>query len=92
MSGTTREVLVLTTATQLASASSAMYRKSVEVQNLGPNPIFVAFSEETAVATKARRLATYDTLSVSGETFTHYAITTVNQVTGGATIVMEMEP
>ena len=90
MSGRTTEVLVLTTATALPT-TPLFFRRSVEVQNLGPNPIFVAYSSDTAVATKARRLATNDTWSVSGQGFTLYAITTVDQVTGAATIVSEIE-
>ncbi len=89
MSGRTTEVLVLTTATALPS-TPLFFRRSVEIQNLGPNPSFVAFSAETAVATKAHRLATNDTFTVSGESFLLYAITTVNQVTGAATIVSEL--
>lgn len=90
MSGRTSEVLVLTTATALLS-EALFFRRSVQVQNLGPDPIYVAFSAATAVATKAWKLATNGTLTVTGESFSLYAVTTVNQLTGAATIVMELE-
>lgn len=90
MSGRTTEVLVLTTATALPT-TPLFFRRAVEIQNLGPNPIFVAFSSATAVASKAHRLAQYASMVVSGESFELYAITTVNQVTGAATIVSEIE-
>jgi len=91
MSGRTSEILVLQTATALP-ATPLFFRRSVEVQNLGPNPIYVAYSSDTAVVNKARKLATGDTMSVTGQGFTLYAITTVDQVTGAATIVQELEP
>lgn len=91
MSGRTSEVLVLTTATNLVP-TPLFFRQSVQIQNLGPNPIYVAYSEDTAVVNKAWKLATGDTLSVGGQSFSLWAITTVNQVTGAATIVMELEP
>jgi hypothetical protein len=90
MSGKVTEVLVTTTPTALP-ASPLYLRKSVSIQNLGPNPIYIAFSAAEAVATKARRLATYDTLTVERQGVTLYAVTTVDQVTGAATIVMELQ-
>jgi hypothetical protein len=91
MSGRTTEVLVLTASAVALPTTPLFFRRSVTVQNLGPNPIFVAFSSAAAVATKAHRLAQYDTLSVNGESFELYAITTsANQVTGAATIVSEV--
>lgn len=91
MSGRTTEVLTLTTATLLPT-NPLWIRRSVVVQNLGPNPIYVAYSAAACVATKAFRLAQYDTFSVTGQGFTLYAVTTVDQTTGAATIVMEIEP
>jgi hypothetical protein len=90
MSGRTTEVLVLTAATALP-AEPLFFRRAVQVQNLGPNPIFVAYSSDAAVASKAFKLATGETLPVAGESFSLYGVTTVNQVTGAATIVMELE-
>lgn len=91
MSGRTTEVLTLTTATNLIP-TPLFFRQSVAVQNLGPNPIYVAYSAAGAVVNKAWKLATGDTFSVSGQSFSLWAITTVDQVTGAATVIMELEP
>jgi len=92
MAGSTTEVLVSNTTPTPLPASSLYNRRTVEVQNLGPNPIYVAFSSAAAVVTKARRLATNDSWTVSGTGFTLYAIAgTADQVTGAATIVSEVQ-
>lgn len=90
MSGRTSEVLVLTTAT-LLPATPLFFQRAVSIQNLGPNPIYVAYSAATAVVNKAWKLATGDTFTAQGANFALYAITTVDQVTGAATIVQELE-
>lgn len=93
MSGRTTEVLVLTASAVALPTTPLFFRRKVVVQNLGPNPIFVAFSAATAVASKAHRLAQYASLEVEGESFELYAITTsADQVTGAATIVSELSP
>lgn len=88
--GKTTEVLVSTTATALP-AEPLFLRRSVEIQNLGPDPIYIAFNAAEAVVDKARKLSTGDTYSVTRQGVTLYAITTVEQVTGAATIVMELQ-
>lgn len=90
MAGKTQECLVTTTAAPIP-ATPMSFRTSVEIQNLGPNPIYCGFSASEAVNSKARKLATGETWVVSTSNFTIYAVTTVNQVSGAATIVTEIQ-
>lgn len=91
MSGRTTEVLVLTASAVALPTEPLFFRREVTVQNLGPNPIFIGFTAAEAVASKALRLAQYEKLVITGESFTLYAITTsANQVTGAATVVSEI--
>jgi hypothetical protein len=87
----TNEVLVLTTATRVDTGPS--WRTAIEIQNQGPNAIYCAIEESSAaVVSKARKLA-------SGEAWSLvlpwrqkvYCITSVNQVTLGATVVTEVQ-
>lgn len=88
------EVLVLTTPTLMVAPSAVNYRRVVEIQNLGPNPIYCALRTSTdAVVNKARRIDTYgswaiDTASVPTSV---YCVCSVNQVTGAASIVTEQK-
>jgi len=92
MAGKTTEVLVSSSLVTRLPATDLHLRSTVEVQNLGPNPIYVAFSEATCVATKARKLNTGDTWTVAVKGVTLYAIAgTADQVTGAATIVSEAQ-
>jgi hypothetical protein len=89
--GKTTEVLVGAITPTALPATPLFLRRSVEIQNLGPNPIYIAFNEDEAVVDKARKLSTGDTYSITRQGVTLYAITTVEQVTGAATIVMELQ-
>lgn len=92
MAGATTEVLVSSSVATALPASALYQRRTVEVQNLGPNPIYVAFTSAGAVVDKARKLATGDTWTVSGTGFTLYAIaSTADQLTTAATIVSEVQ-
>lgn len=83
----TTEVLVLTTATAMPQMAG---RKGFEIQNLGPNPIYCAFTSAAAVVNKARKIDAGGTWSLDVTSYiTTYCITTVNQVTGAATVVSE---
>jgi hypothetical protein len=86
---TTTEVLVLSTATAVPT-TAAGDRRSIEIQNQGPNPIYCAMTSATAVSAKARKIDTGGSwgLDLSSGT-TVYCITTVDQVTGAATVVTE---
>ena|SRR5688500_10597495 len=85
----TTEVLVLTTATALPIGQ---YRRAVEIQNLGPNPIFCALGDSSlAVLNKARRIAAGDAWALDAPSSQRiWCITSANQVTGAATIVSEV--
>lgn len=80
----------------LASAAVEMPRTSgrtaIEMQNLGPNPIYCAFTQAGAVATKARRIAAGETWALDiKHTVRIWCIAgTADQVTGAATIVTEL--
>ena len=92
MSGRTTEVLVLASAATALNASPLYLSKSLLVQNLGPNPIYLGFSAAEAVVGKARRLAQYDTFTLDRQGVSLYAIAaTADQVTGAATIVLELQ-
>lgn len=82
----TQEVLVLTTST--AVPSSGPYQKGMVVQNLGPNAIFCAMGE-AAVLNKGIKIESGGSLSLDlGYAVGLQCITTVNQVTGAATVVL----
>jgi len=88
----TNEVLVLASAaTRLDTGFAA--RKGIEIQNLGPNAIYVALGTSTdAVTTKSRRLSPGESWSLAlwaGITVWARAVT-ADQVTGAATIVTEI--
>lgn len=92
MSGRTTEILVLASAATALNPSPLYLAKSMVVQNLGPNPIFIGFSSAEAVVGKARRLAQYDTFTVDRQGVSLYAIAaTADQMTGAATVVMELQ-
>lgn len=90
---TTTETLVLTTATELPRNSGRGGRVAIEIQNLGPNDIFCAFTSATAVVNKARKV------TASGGTWALDAkanqrifciAATASQVTGAATVTSEL--
>lgn len=86
----TTEVLVLTTATELPRLSN---RAGIEIQNLGPNPIYCAVgSSAAAVVNKSRQIAATGgtwVLSASNRTRIWCVAATAAQVTGAATVVSE---
>ncbi len=94
---TTSEVLVLTTATEITNTQTGR-RVAVEIQNLGPNAIFCAFSSATAVVNKSRIIAAYsagspaDSWAIDAEAYVRIwcKAATASQVTGAATIVSEL--
>lgn len=91
----TRETLVLASAaTRITIGASA---KAVEIQNLGPNPIYCSFNANAGsadggavVATKARRIDAGGTWSFNfyGQ-YVWCIAATADQVTGAATISTE---
>lgn len=86
----TNETLVLTTATLLPQLSG---RRNIEIQNNGPNAIYCALGDSAkAVVGTARKIASGATWGVptNGEEKI-YCITTVNQVTGAATVTTEVK-
>lgn len=95
---TTSEVLVLTTATELTRTVTGGRRVAMEVQNLGPNAIFCAFSSATAVVNKARMIAAKPASGAADswavDAGPHARIwciaATANQVTTAATVVSEL--
>lgn len=87
----TNETLVLTTATLLPQRTA---RTAIEIQNLGPNPIYCALgSSSLAVVGKARRIDADGGIWPLHLSY-HvpiYCITSVDQVTGAATITTELD-
>lgn len=67
------------------------FRGTLELQNLGPQPIWCGFSQATAVIGKARRIGAGDTWSVNSQNFEVWCVAAVAQVTGAATIASEVE-
>lgn len=88
--GKTTEVLVGTAPTALPGASLYL-RKGFALQNLGPNPIFLAFDAADCVLDKAWKVNTGDTWTAERSGMTVYAVCSVAQATGAATIVMELQ-
>lgn len=93
----TNEKLVLNASSVLLT-STLVGRRSVEVQNLGPNPIYcavVAASTDSAdaVLTKSRRVANGEAwaLDLPPGRFLYARAATADQVTGAATIVTEID-
>lgn len=94
----TSEVLVLTSATELTRTIAGGKRVAMEIQNLGPNAIFCAFTSATAVVNKARMIAAKPAsgaadswaLDVIPETRVFCVAATANQVTTAATVVSEL--
>lgn len=93
----TNEVLVLNaTATLLTTTLSG--RRSVEVQNLGPNAIFCAVSSSTtdstaAVVNKSRKVGAGEAwaLDLPPGRSLYAKAATADQVTGAATVVTEVD-
>lgn len=87
----TREVLVLTTVTEIAPTIDT--RKAVELQNLGPNSIFCAIGKSAnAVLNKAREIPSGGSwaLALAGNIKLYCRAATADQATGAATIVTEL--
>lgn len=82
----TDEVLVLTTATEMPRIAGS---KAIEIQNLGPNPIFCALDTASkAVLNKARRIDSGSSWALSIPTPRRvYCVASANQLTGAASIV-----
>jgi hypothetical protein len=86
----TRETLVDTTSTTLPAYGG---RKAVEVQNLGPNPIWCSVGATLPVAHKAREIAANGgtwSLDVSAAMPIRCITASAKQVTGAATITTEI--
>lgn len=94
----TTEKLILTSATKLPRNTTPGTRVAIEIQNLGPNAIFCAFSSATAVVNKARMIAALSAglpadswaVDVTPDIDIWCIAATANQVTGAATIVNEL--
>jgi hypothetical protein len=85
----TTEVLVGTTATAMPQLPN---RRGVELQNLGPNPIYCALTDATkAVVGRARRVDAGGSwaLDIPSTTPIYCIAATAAQVTGAATIATE---
>jgi nitrogen fixation-related uncharacterized protein len=90
----TTEVLVLNTAATAVPTSPLVGRRSVEVQNLGPNAIFCTLGGDTPVVSKSRQLAASGgtwAFDVSEAIVVKCIAGTADQVTGAATIVSEVK-
>lgn len=84
------EVLVLNSAATELTRSEG--RGAVEIQNLGPNAIFCAFTSAGAVVNKARQIlpdASWS-LDLKSPVKVYCIAATADQVTGNATIVTEI--
>lgn len=94
----TTEKLVLTTATKMPRNTTTGLRVAIEIQNLGPNPIYCAFSSATAVVLKARAIeakvaatpADSWAVDVTPDMDIWCIAATANQVTTAATVVSEL--
>ncbi len=93
----TKEVLVLTTATEVTTNVTLGRRVAIEIQNLGPEPIFCGFTSATTVVNKARVIEAKvadtpaDSWSIDAKNHVRiWCITSVNQVTTAATAVSEL--
>lgn len=87
------EVLVLASAATRVDPGTMRARKGLEIQNLGPNPIYCAPGVSAdAVSTKARKISTGESWGIS--LFYGIAVyciaASADQVTGAATIVTEV--
>lgn len=96
--GKTTEVLVVASAGGTTVPTTALAgRKAIEIQNLGPNPIFCTADGTAPVANKARRIDALGTTAQpawsidAGPAIVVKCIAaTADQVTGAATIVTEV--
>lgn len=100
-SGITTEVMVDNTTQTAMPATPLSRRRAIEIQNLGPNPIYCAVgpvsTPPTAVLTKSRRIeaATGSSsdkwaLDIGPNVIVRCLAATADQVTGAATIVTEL--
>ncbi len=88
--GSMAEVLVLTTATELPRVKG---RRAAEIQNLGPNAIFCAFTSAGAVVGLGRRIEPNGgvwALNATESLRIWCVSATAAQVTTAATIVTEL--
>jgi len=85
----TTEVLVQTSSTALPVRP---LRRLLAIQNLGPNDIFCADTSAAAVVNKAWKVAANGgTLTITAGDKLWCIASTANQVTGAATIVLELK-
>lgn len=91
------EVLVSNATETLLDSSPPAFRRSIEIFNLGPNPIWCAVGKKeaapaTLVVNKCRRIGTYEAWQLDLEAGNRvWALAdTADQVTGAATIVTEI--
>lgn len=92
-SSATSEVLVLTTATAVPAAALAG-RKAIEIQNIGPNPIYCRCDGVAPVVKKARKILTDSQMAMDcNETACacQCIAEVAAQVTTAATIVTEIK-
>jgi hypothetical protein len=89
----TNEVLVLNSAV-IRIDTGLTQRSGIEVQNLGPNDIYVAVGESAAcVLTKSRKVSVGEAWSFAclSQVAVYAKAATADQVTGAATIVTELQ-
>lgn len=98
-SATTEVVVLNSAATALPSSSGTktsgtIGRTGLEIQNLGPNAIYCAFSAATAVVGSARKIAAGESwaLDASSRVGIWCIAATADQAAGAATIVSELKP
>lgn len=86
----TTEVLVLASAA--TALPTSQYRKSIEIQNLGPNAIYVAIGSTACVLNKCRKIGVGESWGIDtpGPVAWYAIASTADQVTGAATIVTEV--
>lgn len=91
-SGDCDEVLVDNTTVTAVPASDLAGRRSIEIQNLGPNAIYCSLGGEDPVLTKSRKIDAAGgtwALDISDAVDVECLAATADQVTGAATIVCE---
>lgn len=83
----TRQILATTTAQPIARLAGT---RQFEIQNLGPNPIYVALDDPTTcIVGRCRAIQPGEAWSVESRGLIPYVICAVAQVDGGGTIMTE---
>ncbi len=92
--GATTEVLVLASGPVTMPTTALVQRKSIELQNLGPNPIYCTVGGSAPVLLKSRQVPANGgtwSLGVGPSVLVKCLAATGDQVTGAATIVTEVQ-